>query len=326
MLMHLYRVTASTNIAAHYHPEAPGTPWPTSPPLETVHIPDDDQAASARTPVEHATRIPVEDVSVAADANPTKSLHTSTSALQPLPAQSPAAVLTTDVDEDPQAEVRPPPSATWRSPDSDGAGYWPSASEMTPYAFRKYIESMQIPKPKPRPRRKHFDRKLERQRLRQELENTLARRAELMSLEEASSAPPVMQAPSSHGRDLIEHDSAQRASASVPPVFDASQHPLYAGSTFSSETVRSADSDIDLRDESVEEEISRLNESVEALMISISELDKLKDPQIELSFTGPKAKNLQRARPDDELWTDLTGRAPGIVSLRRTDTVEESLP
>lgn len=273
-----------------------------------------DQAVSRRDFVEQPSRIPIDKVPLAADADLTEPLHATALDTAPLlPEQSPAALVTSDVVEDPRAGSKLRRPASRRSQSSDGEARWPSASEMSPEALREYLLSMEVAKPKPRPRRKHLDHKLERQRMKQELEDILARRADLMSLEEAGSAPPVMPERDELDRRFDGEETVQQASASSPPSAAAYQHPLYAGSASSSGSLQPIGGSNKLEGESIEEEILRLNDSVEALMISINELDKVKDPQIELSFTGPKTKNLQRARPDDELWTDLTGRAPGIV-------------
>jgi hypothetical protein len=239
--------------------------------------------------------------------------------------QSPAALITSDVVEDPQTVSARPVSPAPASKGTGGDSRWPSAIEMAPEALRDYLASMEIAKPKPRPRRKHLDRKLDLQRMKRELEDILVHRANLIKIEESSSAPPAMEgaadrilrihglpnpsyadgASNTDGGKNAEHSEAAKdpprpSSAQSSPPVQLQHHLCIKNGSSSASTI--------------EDEILTLNEDIEKLMISISELDKIKDPQIELSFTGPKTKNLQRARPDDELWTDLTGRAPGIVS------------
>lgn len=315
LMMH----TMFPTLTAHHHPEAPGTPWPESPPQEVNHIfeqaqPSSDRNTSQPAPLSHA-EVTAVDLS-AASTLPT-TVSSATMAL--LPEQPPATLRTCDVIEDPRADSPVSEVLLKASRGSSGEPHLPSASELSRDALREYIASLEIIKPKPRPRRKHLDYKLEQQKLKQQLEDILARRAELIKLEESNSVP----AEPEHEADAInKFNGAQDISSEYGEGYDetsnSTQHTLYDRSTGSSDAERhhlstSVNSTVAI---SIEEEIYRLNDHIEALMVSINELDKIKDPQIELSFTGPKTKNLQRARPDDDLWTDLTGRAPGIVSIK----------
>lgn len=327
-------LTSPTNLVhvilhpAHHHPEAPGTPWVGSPLEATLGHNFEEEAGPATGGLNPL----LPSMSAVADSTPTTASTDTGHPLQippgslPLPLiaeQAPASKATTDVIDDNQYRQTQidgtTPAATFKRPNSP----WPSADELAPEVFHDYLASMEVPKPKPRPRRKHLDRKMELARMKKQLEDILAHRAHLLRIEEASSAPPDMQGATDrilrvHGLSASSwHDSASAdATGHLPSASESGQRPASAQSRLPEEhqdnlTTGGA---VSRATTTIEDEILTLNDEIERLMVSISELDKIRDPQIEISFTGPKTKNLQRARQDDELWTELTGRSPGIVS------------
>lgn len=324
-------VILRTILAAHYHPEAPGTPWVGSPVLE---VPQDNLGAPQASP---SIRVPTPASSgnhqapFAADADHIRSSHErpAGSAIL-LSEQAPASLATADVIDDPVESASHGREGSQLSGRRDSTSTsmgqrWPSASEMSPEMLREYLATMEIPKPKPRPRRKHLDRKKELIRMKKELEDILIHRTALLKLEEARNVPPGAQIAADrllqmHGLELRanqQYDVNTEEEGGHEVDSSRLSRPMSAQSTFQSESSQiSPINSKDVNMHAIEEEIIDLNNEIERLMVSISELDKIKDPQIELSFTGPKTKNMQRARLDDELWTDITGRAPGIVRLQ----------
>lgn len=262
---------------------------------------------------------------LAPNADISQPLHASSSSPPLLAEHAPASLATSDGIEDAVAAALQHRQAETSSPalQKKASSPWPSACEMAPEDLKEYLTSLEIPKPKPRPRRKHLDRKMELAKLKQQLVDLLAYRTQLLQLNEASSAPPDIQGATDrilrvHGlpNALDDEDNMSGHVLRQPPPSSRQVGRSASAPSISSATSVDAQSTApDYPDaEAIEEEILTMNEEIQKLMLSINELDKIKDPQIELSFTGPKQKNMQRARPDDDLWTEHTGRAPGIVS------------
>ena len=330
-LTSLYSTTICIISTAHHHPEAPGTPWIGSPLQPTLggDFEDDEQQSQMHGDDDTGSSATSNiDVPLASNADASQPLHTSPPSHPLLADNAPASLITSDVIEDADSPMRNESTSSDSNANKEprrSSSAWPSASEMDEEEFKDYLASLEIAKPKPRPRRKHLDRKMELARLKQQLVNILAYRTELLQSVNANSAPPDIQ----EATDVILRVHGLPSAAEVQ---HASNHPLHQSNELSARQIErpsSAPSTSSVRSnqasstaasdssnaEAIEEEIFAMNDEIQKLMISINELDKIKDPQIELSFTGPKQKNLQRARPDDDLWTEHTGRAPGIVSI-----------
>ena len=80
------------------------------------------------------------------------------------------------------------------------------------------------------------------------------------------------------------------------------------------ETVNYNDEGAHLRGGSDGDRLTELEEQIMHLSQTIRALERTRDISCPLSLTIAKNKSVGKAKLDDELWSDLTGKAPGVVS------------